>query len=285
MKQFVTIIIAVFGFYSGQAQQKNNEKEHHTFDNSYTVDEKIKTALETNSFYGMPSPKDHRATEFYTPVPAKVDPYGQNGVPSDAIVLFDGTNMDEWINQKEQIPCTWKLDKEEKTMTIAKGGKKINATIVTKRKFGAIQLHVEWKSPPAIKSRTGQARGNSGVATDIRYEVQILDNNDNETYVNGMVGSIYKQSAPLVNPSVPTGAWNSYDIIYHPPVFKGTKRMKAATMTVLHNGVLIQDHFSIQGAVAYIGWPRQEVHGKEAIRLQDHGSAVSYRNIWVRELE
>lgn len=280
MKRFVVIAMAILCFCCGEAQ----DKKKHASDKNYVTNPKIRKALETNNFKGIPSPTDHRETEFYTPMPARVNPYGQNGVPSDAIVLFDGSNLDEWVNQKDNTPCTWKLDKEEKTMSVSKGGEKINATIVTKRKFGAIQLHIEWRSPPAIKSRTGQARGNSGVATDIRYEVQILDNNDNETYSNGMVGSIYKQSAPLVNPSVVTGAWNSFDIIYHPPVFEGDKRVKDATMTVLQNGVLIQDHFAIQGAVAYIGWPRQEVHGKEAIRLQDHGSAVSYRNIWVREL-
>ncbi|MCL7763971.1 DUF1080 domain-containing protein [Polaribacter sp. Z014] len=280
MKNYLLVLLVVLSSACAQAQKK---KEHNNPNKDFVRDESIRKALESNTFYGTPSPTDHRETEFYDPV-AVVNPTGQNGVPSDAIVLFDGTNLEEWINQKDGIPCTWKLDTEEKSMTVAKGGIKANATIVTKRKFGAVQLHLEWRSPPAVKSRTGQARGNSGVALDDKYEVQILDNNDNETYSNGMVGSIYKQAAPLVNASVATGKWNSYDIIYHPPVFEGEKRVKDGTITVLENGVLIQDHFALQGAVAYVGWPRQELHGKGPIRLQDHGSAVSYRNIWVREL-
>ncbi|WP_366183835.1 DUF1080 domain-containing protein [Flavobacterium ovatum] len=281
MNRFSVIALAVLGSYCVQAQ----DKKHNGPDKDFVTDKKIQKALETGNFEGIPSPKDHRETEFYEPVPLKVDPYGQNGVPSDAIVLFDGSNLDAWINQDDNSPCPWKLDKKEKTMTIFKPKGQKGDNVVTKQKFGAVQLHIEWRSPAAIKERTGQARGNSGVALDARYEVQILDNNDNETYVNGMVGSIYKQAAPLVNPTVPTGEWNSYDIIYHPPVFKGEKRIKQATMTVLQNGVLIQDHFAIQGACAYVGWPRQDVHGKEPIRLQDHGSDVSFRNIWVRELK
>jgi hypothetical protein len=117
--------------------------------------------------------------------------------------------------------------------------------------------------------------------------VQILDNNDNDTYVNGQVGSIYKQAIPLVKASSETGDWNSYDIIYHEPEFGSKENLvKAGTITVLHNGVLIQDHFLIKGTTEYIGWPKNIRHGKAPIKLQDHqdNSGVSYRNIWVREL-
>ena len=147
-------------------------------------------------------------------------------------------------------------------------------------------MHVEWKSPKEVE-REGQHRANSGIFLQGRYEVQVLDNNDNPTYVNGQVGSIYKQSVPLAMASVPSGEWNIYDIVFHAPEFgMSGKIIKPATITVLHNGVLIQDHFEIKGTTEYIGWPKNEVHGDGPIKLQDHGdnSRVSYRNIWVREL-
>ena len=159
--------------------------------------------------------------------------------------------------------------------------------IQTKRNFGSVQLHLEWRSNIA-KRANGQNRSNSGVFLQNRYEVQILDNNDNETYVNGQVGAIYKQSIPLAKASSKTGEWNAYDIIYHAPEFdvKGLLS-KHATITVLHNGVLIQDHYLIKGTTEYIGWPKNQAHGKAPIKLQDHQdkSGVSYRNIWVRELK
>jgi hypothetical protein len=159
--------------------------------------------------------------------------------------------------------------------------------IQTKKAFGSVQLHIEWRSDPSNK-QDGQARSNSGVFLQKRYEVQVLDNNDNPTYVNGMVASVYKQSIPMAMASVPTGEWNSYDIIFHAPQFDSNGDLsKAATVTVFHNGVLVQDHFEIQGPVEYIGWPEYKAHGKAPLELQDHGdnSGVSYRNIWIRELD
>jgi hypothetical protein len=158
--------------------------------------------------------------------------------------------------------------------------------IQTKRNFGAVQLHIEWRSPDEVQG-SGQSRGNSGVFLNNLYEVQVLDNNDNSTYVNGQVGSVYKQHIPLAMASVPSGEWNVYDIIYHPPVFDGSgNKVRSGTLTVIQNGVLIQDHVEIKGTTPYIGWPKNPPHGKGPIRLQDHGdnSRVSYRNIWVREL-
>jgi len=222
-------------------------------------------------------------TEVYTPVPAVVNPYGANGVPSDAIVLFDGTNLDQWEKVRGGVP-TWKLDKVNKSMTISKGEGKKNATIKTKQKFGSMQLHLEWKSPE-VNGEKGQDRGNSGVFIQERYEVQILDNNDNETYTNGQVGSIYKQTVPLANALVPTGKWNTYDIIFHAPKFENDKLIAEASITLLHNGVLVLDDFTIQGATEYIGLPSYKAHGKASIKLQDHESAVGFRNIWVRELD
>ena len=158
--------------------------------------------------------------------------------------------------------------------------------IQTKRSFGSVQLHLEWRSNPDNKAK-GQARSNSGVFLQNRYEVQVLDNNENSTYVNGQAASIYKQSAPLVMAAVPTGEWNTQDIIFHAPEFdaKGTK-IKSGTITVLQNGILVQDHFELQGTTEYIGWPKNKAHGPAPIKLQDHQdqSGVSYRNIWVREL-
>lgn len=226
-------------------------------------------------------PTKPEETEFYTPVPPTVDPTGQNGVPSDALVLFDGSDLSNWEHVNDGRAAEWDLN-EDGSMTV----KNKSGDIQTKQKFGSVQLHIEWRSPKPISGK-GQHRANSGVFLQGLYEIQVLDNNDNDTYVNGQVGSIYKQSIPLVKASVPTGAWNSYDVIYHAPEFSESgDKTKSATITVLHNGVLIQDHYEIKGTTPNIGWPKNPPHGKGPIKLQDHGdnSRVSYRNIWVREL-
>ena len=227
-------------------------------------------------------PTTPKETELYKPVPPTVNPIGQNGVPSDAIVLFDGTNLDAWQSSGNSSEANWLLN-DDGSMTV----KNKSGNIQTKRNFGSVQLHIEWQSPKDVQGK-GQGRGNSGVFLQKRYEVQVLDNNDNDTYVNGQVGSIYKQSIPLAKASVPSGEWNTYDIIYHAPEFddKGTKTT-SATITVIHNNVLIQDHFEIKGSSEFIGWPKNNPHGKAPIMLQDHqdNSRVSYRNIWVRELD
>ena len=231
--------------------------------------------------YTGEEPTTPKATEVYEPVPPKVDPVSQNGAPSDAIILFDGSSLDAWISSRDSTTANWHLN-EDRSMTV----RNRSGDIQTKRNFGSIQLHIEWSSPAEVQ-REGQNRGNSGIFLNNLYEVQVLDNNDNPTYVNGQVGSIYKQHIPLAMASVPSGEWNTYDIIYHTPEFnqKGEK-VKSGTMTILHNGVLIQDHVEIKGTTPYIGWPKNPVHGKGPLRLQDHRdySRVSYRNIWVREL-
>lgn len=226
-------------------------------------------------------PRDPEATEVYDPVPPVVDPKGKNGVPSDAIVLFDGSNFEAWEMLADSSAVRWKLN-DDGSMTVADK----TGDIRTKQSFGPIQLHLEWRSPETPRA-DGQNRANSGVFLDGRYEVQILDNNENDTYVNGQVGSVYKQHIPLAKASVPSGEWNTYDIIYHPPEFDDAGELtRPATLTLLHNGVLVQDHVEIQGTTEYIGWPKNSPHGKGPIILQDHGdnSGVSYRNIWVREL-
>jgi hypothetical protein len=225
-------------------------------------------------------PTNPEATEFYEPVPPRVIP-GKNGAPpSDAIVLFDGKNLDKWVSAKDSVSqAPWKVNADGSFTVVRRSG-----DIQTKDVFGSVQLHIEWKSPEVIENE-GQHRGNSGVFLQNRYEVQVLDNNDNPTYTNGQVGSVYKQSVPLAMASVPTGEWNTYDIIYHAPVFnEAGEKIKSATVTVIHNGVLVQDHFEIKGTTEYIGWPKNIAHGDSFIKLQDHDAEVSYRNIWLREL-
>ncbi|TDQ32611.1 3-keto-disaccharide hydrolase [Zeaxanthinibacter enoshimensis] len=235
----------------------------------------------THEEYSGEEPTIPEETEVYEPVPPTVDPTGQNGAPSDAIVLFDGSGFDAWEMVQDSSEVKWILN-DDGSMTV----KDKTGDIQTKQEFGDIQLHVEWRSPADVE-RDGQNRANSGVFLSGLYEVQVLDNNDNDTYTNGQVGAIYKQHVPLAKASVPSGEWNTYDIIYHAPEFnEDGKKIKSGTMTVLHNGILIQDHVEIKGTTPYIGWPKNPPHGKGPIRLQDHGdnSRVSYRNIWVREL-
>jgi hypothetical protein len=227
-------------------------------------------------------PTKPEETEVYKPVPPVVRPYKKNGRPSDAIVLFDGSSFDEWLMVNDSSDVSWILNKDGSMSVKDRSG-----DIMTKQHFGDVQLHLEWSSPAEVQ-REGQNRANSGVFLQGLYEVQVLDNNDNDTYVNGQVASIYKQHIPLAMASVPSGEWNTYDIIYRAPEFhESGYKTKAGTITVLHNGVLVQDHVEIKGTTPYIGWPKNPPHGKGPIRLQDHGdnSRVSFRNIWVRELQ
>lgn len=230
---------------------------------------------------GPVEPTKPEDTEIWSPKPKVVTIDEETGIPSDAIVLFNGENFNEWVSAKDSSAVDWILN-ADKSMTV----KDKAGDIQTKRNFGDIQLHIEWKSPTDVRGN-GQHRANSGVFLQNRYEIQVLDNNNNDTYVNGQVGSIYKQSIPLVQASSKTGEWNAYDMVYRAPVFNEMgEKTKPATITVLHNGVLIQDHVEIKGTTEFIGWPKNNPHNKAPIKLQDHGdnSGVSYRNIWVREL-
>lgn len=246
-----------------------------------TTGQENKPQVIVHEEYQGEEPTKPEETEVYEPVPPRVT-VDENGVPSDAIVLFDGSGFDEWVMAKDSSQVVWHLNNDG-SMTV----KDKTGDIQTKRNFGDIQLHIEWRSPAEVQ-REGQNRGNSGVFINNLYEVQVLDNNDNDTYVNGQVASIYKQHIPLAMASMPSGEWNTYDIIYHMPEFdQEGQKIKSGTMTVLHNGVLVQDHVELKGTTPYIGWPKNPPHGKGPIRLQDHGdnSRVSYRNIWVRELD
>ena len=197
--------------------------------------------------------------------------------PSDAIVLFDGKNLSKWVGK----------DGGEAKWEIKNGAMIVNGTgsIRTKEEFGDCQLHIEWASPTEVKGE-GQGRGNSGVYFQERYEVQVLDSYNNKTYFHGQAGAVYKQHVPLVNASRKPGEWQTYDIIFHAPKFdEDGKLVSSARVTVLHNGVLVQDNVEILGATGPVGEPKYEVHSpKQPLLLQDHNNPVSFRNIWIRPL-
>jgi hypothetical protein len=199
--------------------------------------------------------------------------------PADAIVLFDGKNLNQWQAKKGGV-AKWKVEPDG-AMTVVKG----TGDIMTKQGFGSCQLHIEWRTPAKIESE-GQGRGNSGIFLMGRYELQVLDSYNNRTYANGQAGSIYKQHIPLVNASRKPGEWQVYDVIFTAPTFFSDGNMATpAKFTVFHNGVLIQNNVELRGNTVYIGQPFYEAHGnKEPIILQDHGNPVSFRNIWIREL-
>jgi hypothetical protein len=225
-------------------------------------------------------PPEPKLTEVWYPVPAKVKPGATPGAaPSDAIVLFDGKSLDEWKNANTGAAPGWKIDNGE--MVVGPG----TGDIQTKQVFGDVQLHVEWRDPQLPADKVNQDRGNSGIFLQDVYEVQVLDNFENKTYVNGMVGSIYKQFAPLVNATWPAETWNTYDIIYTAPRFAADGSLtSAARLTVLLNGVLVQNNVALKGGTTYIGAPSYRPHGDMPVRLQDHGHLVRYRNIWLRKL-
>jgi hypothetical protein len=222
---------------------------------------------------------DPKLTEVWSPVPAKVTPGASAGAaPSDAIVLFDGRNLDAWKSARGG-DAKWTVAKGE--MIVAPG----TGDIQTRAAFGDVQLHVEWIEPELPPDKVDQDRGNSGIFLQDVYEVQVLDNFTNPTYVNGMVGSIYKQFTPLVNAARPAEQWQTYDIIWTAPRFAADGSLKSpARVTVLLNGVLVQNNSELKGATTYIGAPSYKAHGDMPIRLQDHSHLVRYRNIWVRKL-
>lgn len=228
--------------------------------------------------------KESAKTELWEPVPALVStgkPF--TDAPSDAIVLFNGKDLNSW-QKADKKPVGWKLDKEG-SVTVVKG----SGNIETKQGFGSCQLHIEWREPTAIAGAS-QTRGNSGIFFMSQYELQVLDSYNNPTYVNGQAGSIYKQHIPLVNASKKPGEWQTYDVIFTAPQFYADGSLQTpAYITVLYNGVLVQNHVAIKGHTEWIGTPKYSAHkDKEPLLLQDHGldggNPMSYRNIWIREL-
>jgi len=221
--------------------------------------------------------RDPARTEVWKPVPAVVAT-PQGAAPSDALVLFDGTDLSAWEGEEGGKPG-WTV--ADGVLTIVPDSKGIR----TKQSFCDIQLHIEWRSPTETRGFEGQDRGNSGIFLQNLYELQVLDSYNSPTYSNGQAGSIYKQAIPLVNASRPPGQWQAYDVIWKAPRFsKGGGLESPARITVLHNGVLVQDDTVLSGKTEYIGAPSYSPHGCAPIALQDHHSKVSFRNIWVREL-
>jgi 3-keto-disaccharide hydrolase len=235
-----------------------------------------------------PAPKPEE-TEVWEPVPAVVTPGATcTAPPSDAIVLFDGKNLDEWVSIRDKSPAQWILSGDAMTVNKSGGG------IETKRSFKNYQLHLEWKIPENITG-SGQARGNSGVFLastgpgDDGYELQVLDNYNNKTYVNGQAGSIYKEGIPLANANRKPGEWQTYDVAWTAPTFNADGSLKTpAYVTVFFNGIIVQNHFQLTGQTLYIGKPFYKAYTAAPIKLQAHGDKsepISFRNIWVRELK
>ncbi len=221
----------------------------------------------------MPDPSQEPVVVTPAPTPG--------GPPSDAIVIFDGTDLSKWVSQKDgTTPAAW--DVVDGAMRVKPGTGGIQSTDA----FGSVQLHLEFATPTVVKG-SGQGRGNSGVFLMNRYEIQVLDSHQNPTYFHGQAGSIYKQHKPLVNPIRTPGEWNVYDIVFHAPTFdRDGKVLTRATFTAFLNGVLVQDHVEVMGVTAHDRPPYYEKHADRLpIGLQDHGDLVRFRNIWVRPLE
>lgn len=227
---------------------------------------------------------DPKATEVWNPEPKRVMPGSATKAPSDAIVLFDGASLREWVSATApDKPAGWTVDKGVFRVRAGAGD------IQTRRLFTDYQLHLEWRVPDSLKG-SGQAKGNSGVflaSTGIGsgYEIQVLACANNKTYANGQAASIYKQHIPLVNACAAAGEWQTFDIIWTAPRFAQDGSLLApAYVTALHNGVLVQHHVALEGTTVYEGRPSYRAHGPAPIKLQDHGDPVSFRNIWVRPL-
>jgi len=209
--------------------------------------------------------------------PAAITPGTQGSPPSDALVLFDGTNLGAWKKQGSADAAGWK---------IADGFAEVNGTgsIETRESFGDCQLHLEWAAPAKVESES-QGRGNSGVFLMGRYEIQVLDSFENRTYADGQASAIYGQYPPLANACRKPGEWQSYDIVFRAPRFENGKLAKPARVTILHNGVLTQDAQEFLGPTQHRALAEYAPHaGALPIGLQDHGNPVRFRNIWIRKL-
>lgn len=227
---------------------------------------------------------DPKDTEAWAPEPRRVVPASLAAAPSDAVVLFDGKDLGEWVSAGAPArPAGWTV--ADGAFTV-RGG---SGDIQTRRTFTDYQIHLEWRVPAGLPG-SGQGRGNSGLflassANGGGYEIQILDCAGNKTYVNGQAASLYKQHAPLVNACAAPGEWQSYDVIWTAPRFAPDgKLISPAYVTALHNGVLVHNHVALAGETLHVGQPAYRPHGPLPIRLQDHGDPVSFRNVWVRPL-
>lgn len=223
---------------------------------------------------------DPKLSEYWSPEPPVVTPgKTPQDPPSDAIILFNGKDFSQWASVRTGDAAPWTIEGDAMVVKPGSGG------IKTKLGFGDCQLHIEFRTPAKVEG-SGQGRGNSGIFLMGLYELQVLDNYNNKTYVNGQAGSIYKQHPPMVNACRPPGEWQTYDIVFTAPRFYRDGRLKSqATITVIHNGVLVQNNVAVWGSTENVGSPVYKKHGeKEAIMLQDHDNTTAFRNIWIREL-
>jgi len=268
-KLFATITCVLF-FTMMKAQDADSIRRKHIEDS-------------TNALKAKP-------TELWSPEPPIVTPGNTpQDAPSDAIILFDGKNLDAWRSVKDTTqPADWTV--ADGVFTVNKKG----GNIETKQRFMDYQLHLEWREPENANFK-GQEKGNSGVFLastgrgDSGYEVQILNCYNNKTYVNGQTGSVYKQVIPLANACKKPGEWQTYDIIWTAPRFDAVRNLASpARVTVIHNGVLLLNDFELKGQTRYIGNAYYTPHGASPIKLQAHGDKsdpLSFRNIWVRPLD
>ncbi|GAA4303898.1 DUF1080 domain-containing protein [Compostibacter hankyongensis] len=249
------------------------------------------SAQETGKYLTSEPPENKtmkpEETEYYTPVPPTVTPGNASGeAPSDAIVLFDGKSLQNWVSAQDTTKAAqWTV--ENGALTVKPGA----GNIQTRQRFGDYQLHLEWRTP-SEPDHKGQDRGNSGLFLasvgpgDDGYELQVLDSYHAPTYVDGQAGSLYKQFPPLVNACRPPGQWQTYDVIWTAPRFNADGSVASpATVTAFQNGVLIQNHSVLKGRTVFIGHPYYTDYGPAPIKLQDHHHLVSYRNIWIRPLK
>ncbi|MBC7652341.1 MAG: DUF1080 domain-containing protein [Deinococcales bacterium] len=245
------------------------------------------TGFATTQVLAQGNPRD---TEVWSPIPKIVitDKLKSVPPPADAVVLFSSNNLDKWVSTNDVTkPADWLVKRNIFTVNKKAGN------IQTKQSFTDYQLHIEWRIPENITGE-GQGRGNSGLFLastgpgDEGYEIQILDCYNNQTYVNGQTGSVYKQAIPLANACKKPGEWQAYDIVWKAPRFNTDGSLEIpAYVTVIHNGVVLQNNTALKGATTYIGKPSYKKHGASPIKLQSHGDPsepISFRNIWIREL-
>lgn len=251
-----------------------------------TVEKKKDASGKESVYMYIDGVKVHETDTAKQPLPPVVTPGAKVGeAPSDAILLFDGSEESfkaNWTDMKGG-PSKWAVV-DGALESVRRAG-----YVQTKEKFGSCQLHIEWASPSKVQGE-GQGRGNSGVFLMGNYEIQVLDSYENQTYADGQAGALYGRSKPLVNASRKPGEWQSYDIIFHQPRFdESGKVIKRATFTVLHNGVLVQDHTVLSGGTGWNGphaASEYQAHAdKLPLSMQDHGNPVRFRNIWIRELK
>lgn len=221
--------------------------------------------------------QNYKVHDSARPQPRVVTPGTANSAPSDAIVLFDGSDLSGWVG-KEEAPAAWKV--ESGYMEVVPG----SGNIRTREQFGDCQLHLEWAAPEVVKGES-QGRGNSGVFMMGRYEIQVLDCYQNPTYPDGTTAAIYGQYPPLVNACRPPGEWQTYDIIWRAPRFSGDSFLSPAQVTVLHNGIVVHNATLLLGPTTHRAVLEYAAHPETGpLELQDHGDLVRFRNIWYRPL-